>query len=211
MELDEKLDEMKKDAFKVIKLSDGRFGIIIPEKKKATDFHAFLKKNKLKPTKIHHTIYGYSFKFNDVSSMKTNWPHTMLPPEYDVEIHGPIYTKWDNFKHIGYNEREGKVHLTQYTPITGGSRINSIRVPYPSSIENWSGEATPVMTSIRPKGWNMSGDIPYYKFTSYMWSLMPENGNWVCKVAEGLTPIKGGKMGDFITESIQSGKTTHAK
>jgi hypothetical protein len=212
VELDKNLEEIKNVAFKVINLSDGRFGIIVTEKKKAKEFHKFLKENKLKPTKIHHTIYGYSFKFNDVSTLKTNWPYSMMPPEYDSEIHGPIYKKWDNFKYHGYNEREGKVHLTEYTPIGGGgSRIKSIKVPYPASLDDWKGRATKVMTSIRPKGVNLSGDIPYYTFTSYVWSFMPENGNWLCKLNEGLTPIANDEMGEFITKSLQLGKATYGK
>lgn len=208
MALDKKIAEIKNHAFKAIRLSDDRHGIIFQQSKDVSKYHQFLKESGLKPTTIHLTMYGYAFKYNDVSSLKENWPYSMIPPNYDPDIQGPIYKKWDNFNYHGYDEAQGKVHLTQHTPIKGGSRMKRVKVPFPAMGKE-TGKSTTVMTAIRPNGWTMGGEISHYKFTSYVWSLLPDSGNWLCEVNKGLTPMIKDKIGEFITKSVKSGKTKH--
>ena len=211
MNVQKKLKEMKNQAFKHIRLSDGRYGIIFIKGKDAENAYVFLKKSGLSPTTLNQTKYGWAFKFNDVSTLKRNWPHSMLPPAYDPEIHGQIYRKWDYFKYIGYDSHRGEVHVFFNKPIKGGRLIKPVKIAFPPT-DDWGGDAYQVLTAIRPMGYLMgSAQLPYYKFTSYLWSLLPDNGNWLCKVTDGMCPVGNDEIGQFITNGIRSGATTYGR
>jgi len=211
MNVKETIQEMKEKSFKVIRLSDGRYGIIFQEGKDAKIYAHFLKNAGLHPTKIHHTIYGYAFKFDDVSTIQRTWPHTMLPPDYEPSANGPIYKKWSLLKYIGYDSEGGLVHLYYHKPIgKRGTHIQTVEVPYPPDDANWEGDGIPVMTSIKPTGRIMGDEqLPFFKFVSYHWLLLIESGNWLCRVTQGMCPVVGDDIGIFIGDSLRASKTTY--
>ena len=207
--LNKRMKTLEKSAKKVIKLSDGRWGILFNENNHAKMYANFLKNAKLKPTTIHQTKYGYAFKFNDVSTIKKVWPESLIPPTYDVEKHGSVFNQWDNLKYINYIEGAGKVFLEEYIRLKGGGiHMKNLKVPYPPKAVSL-GEGVPVMTTIKPDGWIMNTEIPTYKFISYIWYLTPNSGNWTLKETKGLRSMKGDKIGKFITKEVKAGKSSH--
>jgi hypothetical protein len=204
---------LQKSASKVIKLSDGRWGIIFQNKRNADIFANFLRHSKLNPTQIHQTKYGYAFKYDDVSSIKDDvWPNGLIPPKYNVEIHGTVYLEWDNLNYVNYMPSLKKVFIEEYQRIGGGGiHMKNLKVPYPVDFfaTDKKKEGIPVMTTVKPNGWITHTHIPQYKFTSYIWYLNPVTGRWTMKQTKGLRPMKGDKIGDFITKEVQAGKITH--
>ena len=204
---------LQKSANKVIKLSDGRWGIIFENKRNADVFANFLKHSKLNPTQIHQTKYGYAFKYDDVSSLKDKvWPNGLIPPEYNVGKHGTVYLEWENLNYVNYLPQAKKVFLEEYERSGGGGiHMRRLKVPYP--VDYFASDKDkvkiPVMTTIKPNGWITHTHIPQYKFTSYIWYLHPAVGYWSVKETKGLRPMKGDKIGDFITKEVQAGKITH--
>ena len=208
-----RMELLQKPARKVIKLSDGRWGIVFENKKRADIFANFLKHSKLNPTKIHQTKYGYAFKYDDVSSLDEKvWPYSLIPPTYDVEKHGVVYVEWDNLEYTNYLPKAQLVYVQEYDRVAGGGiHMKRLNIPYPP-VENEKtkkAKSIPVMTTIKPNGWIMSDPVPQYKFTSYIWYLNPESGTWRKKETKGLRPFTKDKIGEFITREVQAGRTSH--
>ena len=209
-----RMELLAKSATKVIRLSDGRWGIIFPKRQNAQAYANFLKHTKLKPTKIHQTKYGFAFKFNDISSLSSGknekvWPLSLIPPEYDVEKHGSVYLIWDNLTYLKYIQSARCVFVESYERVVGGGiNMKSLNVPYPPK-KDTKGEAIPVMTTIKPDGWITNTDVPHYKFISYIWYLIPKTGVWELKTTKGLRPMRGDEIGKFITKEVRAGNSSH--
>ena len=189
--------DFKERAYKVMRLKDGRWGVLFKKGGDAKRYHWFLAKKGQEPTKITKTDYGWAYKFGistetvmDLLPDDGVWPYSLVPPDYDKATQnmpklGILYENKE-LEWRGFKPEQREVNLLKRTKLGTGSGISlrHIRVPFPADPSMTTGNDSIVnIWTVVSAGEPFSPTkqttfIPYVLIT---WSLNLNTGKWISR------------------------------
>ncbi len=187
--------ELKDDAYKVMRLGDGRKGVLFKKGSVAKRYHRYMVRNKQEPTRLTKTKYGWAFKFGisteDVMNLVSNdgvWPYSLLPPDFEQATQNMPKVKvfyqnseWE-WKGFDFKKREVNLLRTQVLSKTGtGVSLRHFRVPFPTDPSMTTGKDTVVkMWSVVSAGepFTPTAQSEFIPYLMIDWKLNLNTGKW---------------------------------
>ena len=212
-EASEKLmNALKREAFVLHKLMDGRWGIILSKGSQAKQIHRKLQDLYLDPTRMVETEYGFAYKFNDpimrarkIDSIdsKIYYPYSLMTKRLADYLQDgyAIFEKNENLNYNDFNERTGRVRIMIKTPLrsAGSYSLKSYWIPYPPNNLN-VGKTTPILTIVKALGqpFSPTNTSQFIQYSQIEIGLNFETGKWKSKETKGYHPIGEDKLSEFL-------------
>jgi len=217
-EASEKLmNALKREAFVLHKLMDGRWGIILSKGSQAKQIHRKLQDLYLDPTRMVETEYGFAYKFNDpigrakkidAIDSKIYYPYSLMTKRLEGYLQDgyAIFEKNENLNYNDFNERTGRVRIMIKTPLrsAGSYSLKSYWIPYPPT-KSKGGRITPVLTVVKPLGkpFSPTNTTQFIQYSQIEIGLNFETGKWNSKESRQYHPIEKDKLSELLLNLVE--------